>query len=1021
MPLPFDTVCDLLESLESDLKRKRQGKGSTQVVKDWFGNRQEGIHRQDVDAVALLSTLLPERRTDRVFSIREKRLESIVASACGLGSRRAGLRRWEADPRAGLDFAECVEEVLAQSPNDAGHVVTVEEIDETLHNLAACNSFSSAAVRSSRPATAPQSWKVDHLFARLFRRLSPKEAKWLCRIILKNFEPVVVPENVVYSSYHPLLPTVLKIHDNFAVALGLLQQHVRSSEARGVDLNKTDLPRIIKPQLGVKVGRQTWLKARSIKHCLELGHGLMSCEKKMDGEYCQIHIDLSKASNQIQIFSKSGKDSTMDRLKLHSAIKSSLRLGTADCKFNKRCIVEGELVVYSDREKRILEFEKIRKYVNRSGRFIGTDADSQAHSWERLMIVYFDVLLIDDNSMLHVRHSERRKRLSQLVYCQEGQAALAEARIINFSSSIAVDELRQAFASCITRREEGLVLKPDEPYFSFGVSRRKYASCCLKLKKGYIKGLGDVGDFAVVGARCDPTRAKSLGLPNVKFTHFYLGCLTNRDLVNRFQAKPIFKIVNEVELNRTQTETFMRHVFVMDVPPEENSQLDLQMPDGIMQGKDMAAVFLEPAVFDMTCFAFGKEANCRFWSLRFPYVSKIHTDRHWRDCIGFDELQALAKVEQTHVDEEDSQELIKWIKTLEEKDAKRRRRSYEAKSQATDATRSQTSITATSQADVSQSPGKIRAAFDCALAADSAVRDLPVASEGHLPEIVARGYARATRCSPRKRRRDASPETPRTARPRIEVIDLTASPSSQVSQRSSRQPLGDITSAASSQGNILQASPTRLPHVEIFHKNTEITASSSMPARLTDIASSQMASSLPSPLKTAKKKPVPTATPSGTSAQSPPTPTPTCQFVGVTCALAGYFILLSPCVANMPWLSEDLLSSHGISAIFRDIPSWLASASLQNSSCRRQPRLVLVEARRTESTHEFLRQLQAQPLRRRNGGVDIATVYDWRLIEAITEAERLRKKASGRSEGLQRAGTGALAREVWRRHYVGTC
>lgn len=1020
MPLPFDTVCDLLERLESDLKRKRQGKGSAQIVKDWFGDHQEGIHRQDVDAVALLSTLLPERRTDRVFSIREKRLGSIVASACGLGSRRAGLRRWKTDPRAGLDFAECVEEVLAQSPNDAGNVVTIEEIDATLHNLAACNSFSSAAVRSSRPAMAPQSRKADHLLARLFRRMSPKEAKWLCRTILKNFEPVIVPENAVYSSYHHLLPTVLKIHDNFAVALGLLQQHIRSSEARGVNLNKADLPRIIKPQLGVKVGRQTWLKARSIKHCLEMGHGLMSCEKKMDGEYCQIHVDLSKGSDQIQIFSKSGKDSTMDRLKLHSAIKSSLRLGTAECKFKDRCIVEGELVVYSDREKRVLEFEKIRKHVNRSGRFIGTDADSQAHSWERLMIVYFDVLLIDDDSMLNARHSERRKRLSQLVYCQEGRAALAESRIINFSSRIAVDELRQAFASCITHREEGLVLKPDEPYFTFGVSRRQYASCCLKLKKGYIKGLGDVGDFAVVGARCDPTRAKTLGLPNVKFTHFYLGCLTNRDMVNRFQAKPKFKIVNEVELNRTLTETFMRHVFVMDVPPEENAQLELEMPEGIMQGKNMGAVFLEPAVFDMTCFAFGRESNCRFWSLRFPYVSKIHTDRHWRDCIGFDELQALAQAEQTHVDEEDSQELIKWIKILEEKDAKRRR-SCEPKSQDTDATRTQVSITETSQPDVAQSPGQSTAALNSALPAVSAVRDPPVASEGNFPETVARGHARASRRLPRKRRRDASPETPRPARPRVEVIDLTASPGSQLSQRSSRQPLEDITSAASSQANILRASPTRAPRVETFHKNTAITASSSMPARLTDAASSRMASSLPSPLTSAKKKLIPTSTPSGTSAQTTPSSAPKCQFVGVTCALAGCFILLSPCVANMPWLSEDLLSSHGISAIFRDIPSWLASASLQNSSCRRQPRLVLVEARRTESTHEFLRQLQAQPLRGRKGGVDMATVYDWRLIEAITDAERLRKEAGGSSEGRQKAGSGALAREVWRRHYVGTC
>ncbi|KAJ4423760.1 hypothetical protein N0V82_001498 [Gnomoniopsis sp. IMI 355080] len=1017
MPFPFDTVCDLLQTLEGDLKRRRQGKGSTQIVKDWFTEYREEINRQDVDAVALLSTLLPERRTDRVFSIREKRLESIVASACGLGCRKTKLRRWETDPRAGLDFAECVEEVLAQSPNDEGQLVTVEEVDAVLDHLAARNSFSSAAVRSSRAAIAPQSCKEDHLLASLFRRLSPRNAKWLCRVVLKNFEPVIVPEYALYSSYHPLLPTVLKIHDSFAVALALLQQHLRYSEIRGVSLSKHDLPRIIKPQFGVKVGRKTWLKARSIKHCLEMGHGLMSCEKKMDGEYCQIHVDLSKGHYHIQIFSKSGKDSTMDRLKLHPAIKSSLRLGTKECKFTKRCILEGELVVYSDLEKRILEFDKIRKHVNRSGRFIGTDADSQAHSWERLMVVYFDVLLIDDDSMLNVRHSDRRKRLSELVHCQEGQAALVESRVINFSSHIAADELRRAFASCIIYKEEGLVLKPDEPYFSFGVARRKYASCCLKLKKGYVKGLGDIGDFAVVGARCDPTRAKALGLPNVKFTHFYLACLTNKDLVTRFQAKPRFKVVNEVELNRAQTEIFMRHVFVMDVSVEENSYLDLELPEGIMQGKRMTAVFLEPAVFDMTCFAFGKEPNTSFWSLRFPYVSKIHTDRHWRDCISFHDLQALAEADQARVDEEDSQEMTRWIKTLEEKTPKRRRKASEPKSQSTDNTSTRAAVTDASPPSDTRPSASIPVAFDGLFPANAAMPDFSIASDAHLRDSIT---GENTGPRKRKRRRGASPGTPRLDRQGVEVIDLTMSPSSQVSQRSSRQPLEDITSAVSSQGNIGQASVSPLSPASTFHEEPDATTLSAVPAGLPNAASSQMALASSSPKNAAKKTLTPSSTSARSSAQSTPTPVSSCQFAGANCALANYFILLSPCVANMPWLSEDLLPSHGTSAIFRDIPSWLASASLQTNYSRRQPRLVLVEARRPESTKGFLTQLRAEPLRGRNGAVDMVTVYDWRLIEAITEAEKAYKKSDGRGT-RQKAGTGAHAREVWRRHYVGTC
>lgn len=121
----------------------------------------------------------------------------------------------------------------------------------------------------------------------------------------------------------------------------------------------------------------------------------MSCEEKLDGEYCQIHIDLSKGRDCIQIFSKSGKDSTMDRTGLHDSIRRSLQLGQLACPIKKGCILEGELVVYSDKvsltgmsaanlnfllteqDAKILDFHKIRKYVSRSGTFIGVDQDSQ--------------------------------------------------------------------------------------------------------------------------------------------------------------------------------------------------------------------------------------------------------------------------------------------------------------------------------------------------------------------------------------------------------------------------------------------------------------------------------------------------------------------------------------------------------------------------------------------------------------------------------------------------------------------
>lgn len=1023
MPFSFGAVCDLLQSLESNYKRTKRKKDSTQIVNQWFDRHKEHL-AQDVDHVALLSTLLPERRTDRVFNIKHKRLEHIVARACLLGtSRKEELRRWETQPGSGNDLPDCVEALLAEAPNGGEKDFTVEEIDSILNHLAAGVPFSSAAVRSSlRRVSSTSTPRGDgHPLENLFRRMTPRDAKWLCRLVLKSFLPVVVPEHLVYLRCHPLLPTVMRIHDDFAVAVALLDQPRRNSRTLGVDLHKEALPRLITPQVGVKVGRQTWLKARSIQHCLDMGRGLMSCETKIDGEYCQIHIDLSKGPDCIRIFSKSGKDSTSDRTKLHDAIQSSLGLGTSWCKFNKRCILEGELVVWSDRDKKILGFEKIRKHVNRSGRFLGTDEDSQAHSYERLMIVYFDVLLVDDESMLGARHSERRRRLTTLVSCLEGCAALVKSQIINFSSrSVAATELQEAFASCIVNREEGLVLKPDEPYFDFGEVKRKYASCCLKLKKGYINKLGDVGDFAVVGARYDPTRAKTVGLPNTKYTHFYLGCLKNEEAATRFGSKPEFIVVNEVELNAQMTEFFGRAVWAMAVSPEENDQFALELPPGIMQGKKMTTVFLERPVFDITCFSFHKETNTVFWSLRFPYVSKIHTDRSWKDCVSFNGLQSLAEADKSRADGEGSQELAQWIKALEDSDPKRTRTAVISNSQSTDATRTSASAeeSASQRSIIQPLTARMTARVRVAPSASSGFLTPPTSSAIQPPGQATPENDRSVASSSCKRRRDRPLVSPRRAKQRKEVIDLTASSvTSELSQNGSRQPLEDITSASSSQVNVLQTPVPHLGSVEICCEEPKNARLSTLPPPF-PCSTSNRSGGLSSPLK----EPGNSTDPSSTtrSSNTPATRGQACSHAGRTCALAEHFILLSPCVANMPWLVEDLLPSHSVAAVFTDLPSWLASAALQTTRSRRQPRLVLVERRRSGATKEFLAKLEAEPLRGRHGQSVASIAYDWRLLEAITDEEKAQLKCDG-SGTRQKIGTGAHAKELWRRHYVGLC
>jgi DNA ligase-4 len=136
--------------------------------------------------------------------------------------------------------------------------------------------------------------------------------------------------------------------------------------------------------------------------------------------------------------------------------------------------------------------------------------------------------------------------------------------------------------------------------------------------------------------------------------------------------------------------------------------------------------------------------------------------------------------------------------------------------------------------------------------------------------------------------------------------------------------------------------------------------------------------------------------------------------------MANVLVLLSPCITNMPLLTEDLLPAHGVSGVFTDIPSWLASQAAHAAARRRPRRLVLVERHRSEATSAFLRELESRPLRRRDGRAEVVAVYDWRLLEAITEEERRRQRGDDDGGTRQTARTGANGEEVWRSYYFGS-
>ena len=382
MPLLFKHVCDLLSAFEelsardppylSTIKYEKQ----KATLSHWLCFHGVAIHTPANIIVALLSTILPAKRADRVYNIQNSRLASLLKRCLSLGvERQRILDQWKVPGRG--DLADCVERVMQQTDDQltfARCKVSLEEVDTALDNLASKCRFSGPRLKEC---------EIKASYKSIYRRLHSTEARWLTRMILKDFSCLDLQESVVYRAFDSRLPIAIKMYDDFESAVMELRKlaasqlvdadpHVQTQHC----INNLSL---LCPRIGIKVGSPEWIKAKGgIRHAVSIiDRRVMSVERKYDGEYCQIHIDIAKGIDCVQIFSKSGKDSTIDRKGTHDAIKEALRIGKSDSKIFKNCILEGELLVWCDKTASILDFHKIRKHVSRSGCYLGTREDSQ--------------------------------------------------------------------------------------------------------------------------------------------------------------------------------------------------------------------------------------------------------------------------------------------------------------------------------------------------------------------------------------------------------------------------------------------------------------------------------------------------------------------------------------------------------------------------------------------------------------------------------------------------------------------
>ncbi|KAK0124038.1 hypothetical protein ONS95_009024 [Cadophora gregata] len=246
MPFPFVYLCDLLDKLEGIHVREVAylPKDRRSLTKDalmsWFRMHRWRINAQDTDGNAVLMMLRPERQTDREYGL-EAYMEQILARIFKMPTEMyQRLKSWRDDAQnhgdLGSRLCKVLQDMKIIPPSSTASKISADEIDQALLRIAIFNAGSSVAVKSLKELDETPPDRIDVLEG-LYLRLQPREAKWLTRIVLKNFGPVTLPSGFPVPGNVTHLPNSLPVMLNFPTEPPSPKRRTRTRIKRGVGSN----------------------------------------------------------------------------------------------------------------------------------------------------------------------------------------------------------------------------------------------------------------------------------------------------------------------------------------------------------------------------------------------------------------------------------------------------------------------------------------------------------------------------------------------------------------------------------------------------------------------------------------------------------------------------------------------------------------------------------------------------------------------------------------------------------------
>lgn len=330
-------------------------------------------------------------------------------------------------------------------------------------------------------------------------------------------------------------------------------------------------------------------------------------EIKYDGERIQIH----KNNDTIQCFSRNLKPLTSWKLEeIQDSIENCLN--NKKSKKIENIILDGEILLIDHFTHKPLPF--------------GSLAIHKKNDYQNanVCIFLFDILFINDQSLLNYPLNERREILEKNVKQIPDKIEFSELNEID--NSIQLNEL---MTNAINNSQEGLMIKSKFSLYKPGLRH------WLKLKKDYLEGMADSADLYVLG--CYLGNGNKTNIKNT----FLMGCYDEDEKVFKTVTKVSGGLSDELLIEIDQTIPFQKiNVNKSNVPNWLDVTKSL-IPDFVILDNPKKNCFVWEIIGNQ--FEIDSKSHTSGISIRFPRVLKFRNDKSFGDGSNLNYLYTIAQ------------------------------------------------------------------------------------------------------------------------------------------------------------------------------------------------------------------------------------------------------------------------------------------------------------------------------------------------------------------------------------------